>query len=106
MDRAASQKRRRPPARSRERRRPPPGQAPRTPAVVTRSDAILASWDSAPVVCAERTVLAAPRPRAWPMRPTGASCPGLAAVLTSRGRLALVAVVFASATLRFDGDGS
>jgi len=27
-------------------------------------------------------------------------------VLTSRGRLALVAVMFALATLRFDGDGS
>jgi hypothetical protein len=40
------------------------------------------------------------------MRPTRASCPGLGAVLTSYGRLALVAVVFALATLRFDGDGS
>jgi hypothetical protein len=40
------------------------------------------------------------------MRPTGASSPGLTAVLTSRGRLALVAVTFALATLRFDGDDS
>jgi hypothetical protein len=40
------------------------------------------------------------------MRATGASCPELGAMLPSLGLLALVAVVFALATLRFDGDGS
>ena len=80
------------------RRRSPPGPPPRNPAVVTRSDAIPAPCDSAPLVCAERAVLAARPPRARPMRPTGAShAEDRRAVLTSLGQLRLVAVMFALA---------
>jgi hypothetical protein len=66
MDRAGSQKRRRAPPRSRERRRSPPGPPPRTPAVVTRSDAIPASWGLGP------SRLRRPR------RPRGPTAPRLA----------------------------